>query len=59
MSTRDMYDKNMLKAFQSIARSLDRIADSIEKKNNKKSVNPSAIENSWKTRGNGNDAYDL
>lgn len=44
MSTRDMYDKNMLKAFQSIARSLDRIADSMEKKNNKKSVNPSKNE---------------
>ena len=59
MSVRDKYDRDTLKAFQSIARSLDRIADSMEKKNNKKSVNPSAIENSWTTRGDGNDAYDL
>lgn len=59
MSTRDMYDKKMLKAMESIAKSLNRIANVMERKNNKKSVNPSAIENSWKTRGDGNDAYDL
>lgn len=44
MSVRDKYDRDTLKAFQSIARSLDRIADSMEKTNNKKTVNPSKNE---------------
>lgn len=57
MSVRDRFDRDTLNALQSIARSLERIADSIEKKekkNNKKSVNPSKIENSWEPRGYGN-----
>lgn len=47
MSVRDRFDRDTLNALQSIARSLERIADSMEKKentNNKKSVNPSKIE---------------
>ncbi len=47
MSIRDRFDRDTLNALQSIARSLERIADSMEKmekKNNKKSVNPSKIE---------------
>lgn len=58
MSVRDRFDRDTLNALQSIARSLERIADSMEKKekkNNKKSVNPSRIENSWRTRDGGND----
>lgn len=44
---RDTFDRDTLNALQSIARSLEWIADSMEKKekkNNKKSVNPSKIE---------------
>ena len=47
MSVRDRFDRDALNALQSIARSLERIADSMEKienKNNEKSVNPSKIE---------------
>lgn len=50
MSVRDRFDRDTLNALQSIARSLERIADSMEKKekkekkNTKKSVNPSKIE---------------
>lgn len=57
MSVRDRFDRDTLNALQSIARSLERIADSMEKeekKNDKKSVNPSRIENSWRTRDSGN-----
>lgn len=56
MSVRDRFDRDTLNALQSIARSLERIADSMEKKekkNDKKSVNPSKIENSWETRDGG------
>lgn len=47
MSVRDRFDRDVLNALQSIARSLERIADSMEKKekkNDKKSVNPSKNE---------------
>lgn len=47
MSVRDRFDRDTLNALQSIAISLERIADSMEKmekKNNKKSVNPSKNE---------------
>ncbi|CBL38441.1 hypothetical protein CL2_14990 [Anaerostipes hadrus] len=44
MSVRDRFDRDTLNALQSIARSLERIADSMEKKNDKKSVNPSKNE---------------
>lgn len=47
MSVRDRFDRDTLNALQSIARSLERIADSMEKKekkNEKKSVNPSKNE---------------
>lgn len=62
MSVRDRFDRDTLNALQSIARSLERIADSMEKmekKNNKKSVNPSKIEKLMEDEGGGNDAYDL
>lgn len=63
MSVRDRFDRDTLNALQSIARSLERIADSMEKKekkNNKKSVNPSKIEKLMEDEGGGsNDTYDL
>lgn len=43
-SVRDRYDRDTLNALQSIARSLDRIANVMEEKNDKKSDNPSKIE---------------
>lgn len=54
MSVRDRFDRDTLNALQSIARSLERIADSMEKmekKNNKKSVNPSGIEKLMEDEG--------
>lgn len=54
MSVRDRFDRDTLNALQSIARSLKRIADSMEKKekkNNKKSVNPSRIEKLMEDEG--------
>lgn len=54
MSVRDRFDRDTLNALQSIARSLERIADSMEKKekkNNKKSVNPSKIEKLMEDEG--------
>lgn len=63
MSVRDRFDRDTLNALQSIARSLERIADSMEKKekkNTKKSVNPSKIEKLMEDEGGGsNDTYDL
>ena len=64
MSVRDRFDRDNLNALQSIARSLERIANSMEKmekKNDEKSDNRNKIQkNSWKTRGGGsNDTYDL
>lgn len=63
MSVRDRFDRDTLNALQSIARSLERIADSMEKKenkNNEKSVNPSKIEKLMETRdGGSNDTYNL
>lgn len=62
MSVRDRFDRDTLNALQSIARSLERIADSMEKmekKNNKNQLILVKLKNSWKTRGGGNDAYDL
>lgn len=47
MSVRDRFDRDTLNALQSIARSLERIADSMEKERKEeyqKSVNPSKIE---------------
>lgn len=54
MSVRDRFDRDTLNALQSIARSLERIADSMEKmekKNTKKSVNPSKIEKLMEDEG--------
>ena len=54
MSVRDRFDRDTLNALQSIARSLERIADSMEKmekKNNKKSVNPSKDEKLMEDEG--------
>ena len=44
MSVRDRFDRDTLNALQSIARSLERIADSMEKKNDEKSDNRNKIE---------------
>ena len=54
MNVRDRFDRDTLNALQSIARSLERIADSMEKKekkNNKKSVNPSKNEKLMEDEG--------
>lgn len=54
MSVRDRFDRDTLNALQSIGRSLERIADSMEKKekkNNKKSVNPSKNEKLMEDEG--------
>ena len=54
MSVRDRFDRDTLNALQSIAISLERIADSMEKKekkNDKKSVNPSKIEKLMENEG--------
>lgn len=58
MSVRDRFDRDTLNALQSIARSLERIADSMEKmekKNTKNQLILVKLKNSWRTRGDGND----
>lgn len=62
MSVRDRFDRDTLNALQSIARLLERIADSMEKKRRitKNQLILVKLKNSWKTRGGGsNDTYDL
>lgn len=56
MSVRDRFDRDTLNALQSIARSLERIADSMEKKekkNNKNQLILVKLKNSWETRDGG------
>lgn len=57
MSVRDRFDRDALNALQSIARSLERIADSMEKKRRmtKNQLILVKLKNSWRTRDGGND----
>lgn len=63
MSVRDRFDRDNLNALQSIARSLERIADSMEKMERRMTKNQIIViklKNSWETRdGGSNDTYDL
>lgn len=56
MSVRDRFDRDTLNALQSIARSLERIADSMEKKRRmtKNQLILAESKNSWRTRDSGN-----
>lgn len=55
MSVRDRFDRDTLNALQSIARSLERIADSMEKKRRitKNQLILVKLKNSWETRDGG------
>lgn len=54
MSTRDMYDKSVLKALQSIARSLERISNVMEGKSDSKSIDAEKVKELLRRYEDGN-----